>query len=116
MRPSEPLIVAGCVYGLTILTNKIVIRLRFIIEHGISQIGYGFCWILALKLFVSTPNPRNMVPFSHLLVAILITTTRDTNLDFENRIVGVPGVRNQVWGISANRADEYLVFHLGPQH
>ena len=29
-----------------------------------------FYWVSALKIFVSTPNLRSMVPFLHLLIAI----------------------------------------------
>ena len=50
-------------------------------------IGYGAGRI---KIFVSTPNLRNIVPF-FTYWQLLTTATRNTNLNSENRIVGVPG-------------------------
>ena len=45
-------------------------RRRYRITREIINWVWIFYWVLALKIFVSTPNLRNMVPFFHLLVAI----------------------------------------------
>ena len=45
-------------------------RRRYRITRDFINWVWIFYWVVALKIFVSTPNLRHMVPFFHLLVAI----------------------------------------------
>ena len=65
-----------------------------------------------LKIFVSTPNLRNMVPFFHLLVAIDNCYT-PYKFGFRKPNRGGPRGEKAIWGISAHRVDDFFYYSLG---